>query len=651
MAEPFNPYHEWLGLSADVASPNYYQLLGLAEREPDLEKIAVAGDRALARVRSFRPGSHAKAWSELLDEIYAAKTCLLEPEVKAEYDERLARLSLAGSLGCQASPDDQQPIAAGPARAPVDVDRYPPGMAPPSARPATPASPKAEPTPIAAELVPDLPNVYASPAGVPTGEIAATAVPQWGGASTPAAYPPAYGAPMSAYAPGMYGPAQSGVPYGVMPAALAPAAHYGTAGPAALHPLSPDPMSPVSIPGISGPAAGTGSPQRIVGFVGATESPPMAKAYAPQPAAVPMGTDVAAQAEHALGPLPGSGPAIGGELARRREERSQQMLMLAAVAGGAAVLAALIIYVNLPPRASGEASSTLAQVNPHSDVPQPMPRTVESSLPTGRPTPIPAVTPMPVQPSPAPAPMPVSPMPEVSPMPSPEAPPPMAPMPEVKPETKPDPMPAPVPSPPQPPPMPAPILTPAPTLSPVEPAALGKALTLGRAALGEQNFEEADKFIAEAQSLARLPEHQAMVARLKEIAGYVRQFRRAVEAAAHSFEAAESFTVGNSTRVAVVEVLPDKIILRHTGQNKVYPYAELPPGLAVAIADHKFDGMDPMSRVIKGAFYAVSKGDQVALRQKAKTWWEEAQLGGVDLTHLMPFLTESYDLTGGASNP
>ena len=208
-------------------------------------------------------------------------------------------------------------------------------------------------------------------------------------------------------------------------------------------------------------------------------------------------------------------------------------------------------------------------------------------------------------------------------------------------------MPAPMPT-------PAPALTPAPSLSPApspeELAALGKALKLGRAAVGEQNFEEADKFIAQAQSLARLPEHQAMVARLKEIAGYVRQFRQAVEAAAQNFEAAESFTVGTSTRVAVVEVLPDKIILRHTGQNKVYPYAELPPGLAVAIADFKLDGNDPASRVIKGAFYAVSKGDQVALRQKAKTWWEEAQLGGLDLSHLMPFLTETYDLTGGSGN-
>jgi hypothetical protein len=331
------------------------------------------------------------------------------------------------------------------------------------------------------------------------------------------------------------------------------------------------------------------------------------------------------------------------ELANRRAEQSRRNMLIASVVGGAVLVAGAIIYANLPPRGQSEGETAVAQGDPPPDAPQPLPRAVESTLPSGQPTPLPKVTPAPVQPTPAPMPMP-TPTP-VSPTPVPEAPPqpmPPAPMPETKPETKPESTPAPPPAPPQP--------QPTPTATADELAALSKALTLGRAALGEQNFDEADKYIAEAQSLARSPEHQAMAARLKEVAGYVRQFRKAVELASQGFDAAESFTVGTSTRVAVVEVLPDKIILRHTGQNKTYPYAELPPGLAVAIADHKLDGNDPMSRVVKGAFYAVSKGDRVALRQKAKTWWEEAQLGGVDLSHLMPFLTESYDLGGAGKS-
>src|SRR5262245_14383720 len=90
MSDPFNAYHEWLGLPVDAASPTYYQILGLAELESDARKIAQAGDRALTRVRGFRPGSHAKEWSRLLDEINSAKSCLLDAVVKKEYDRCLA---------------------------------------------------------------------------------------------------------------------------------------------------------------------------------------------------------------------------------------------------------------------------------------------------------------------------------------------------------------------------------------------------------------------------------------------------------------------------------------------------------------------------------------------------------------------------------
>jgi hypothetical protein len=181
--------------------------------------------------------------------------------------------------------------------------------------------------------------------------------------------------------------------------------------------------------------------------------------------------------------------------------------------------------------------------------------------------------------------------------------------------------------------------------------ALGKALTTARIALGEQNFEEADKQLAKAEPLAKLPAHREKWARLKEAAGYVKQFRKAVEDAANSLEAGATFTVGSSTVVAMVETTPDKVVIRSAGQNKSYPYADLPPGLAVALADLKLDGANPINRVIKGSYYAVAKGGDDGIRlEKAKTWWEEAQLGGVDIGHLMPFLTDKYDFEKEAAS-
>jgi hypothetical protein len=172
---------------------------------------------------------------------------------------------------------------------------------------------------------------------------------------------------------------------------------------------------------------------------------------------------------------------------------------------------------------------------------------------------------------------------------------------------------------------------------------LGKALTTAKAALGEQNFDEADKQLAIAEPLAKLPEHQAKYERLKEVADYVKQFRGAVAAAVAELEAGSVFKVGTSTQVAVVETFPDKIIVRTAGQNRAYPFQDLPPGLAAALADMKLDPAEPVNRVIKAAYLAVKQPDDEEVQSKAKTWLEEAKLGGIDATSVEMFLTDKYD--------
>jgi len=169
-----------------------------------------------------------------------------------------------------------------------------------------------------------------------------------------------------------------------------------------------------------------------------------------------------------------------------------------------------------------------------------------------------------------------------------------------------------------------------------------KHLDEARAAISEQNFAEADESLAKAEALAKLPKHQEAVSRLKQVGGYVKQFRDAVAAAVQGLEAGATFMVGTSTQVAMVEGFPDKVILRIAGMNRTFRFSEMPPGLAVAIADQKLDGADPVSRVVKGAYLLVHKRADDESRAKAKTLWDEAQAGGVDMTQLMPFLTDDY---------
>src|SRR5262245_19140057 len=107
LADDFNPYGQLLGLAPD-RPPNYYELLSLSPTETDERQIVVAAEQAATKVRTFRPGSHARAWSQLLDEIQAARECLCDPTRRAEYDAELRRskanLSAAASISDAARP-------------------------------------------------------------------------------------------------------------------------------------------------------------------------------------------------------------------------------------------------------------------------------------------------------------------------------------------------------------------------------------------------------------------------------------------------------------------------------------------------------------------------------------------------------------------
>ena len=184
---------------------------------------------------------------------------------------------------------------------------------------------------------------------------------------------------------------------------------------------------------------------------------------------------------------------------------------------------------------------------------------------------------------------------------------------------------------------------PPPMVTRAEVVQLIKALKAAKDALATQNFAEVDQELQQAEKLAKLPKHQEAVARLKEVEGLVRQFHDAVVAAVADFDAGTTFTVGTSTECAVVEGFSDRVTLRIAGMNRTFHFRDMPPGLAVAIADHKFDSVNPVNRVIKGAYLLVSKRADEESREKAKGWWTQAQASGVDLSNLMPFLTENYD--------
>jgi len=89
MSDSFNPYQKWLGIPPKDQPPNHYRLLGLETFESDADTISHAADRQMAHVRTFQHGQHAALSQKLLNELAGARKCLLDPQRKAQYDQKL----------------------------------------------------------------------------------------------------------------------------------------------------------------------------------------------------------------------------------------------------------------------------------------------------------------------------------------------------------------------------------------------------------------------------------------------------------------------------------------------------------------------------------------------------------------------------------
>lgn len=87
----FNPYHKWLGIPPEEQPADHYRLLAIAKFESDADVIESAADRQMGHLRTFQTGQHSALSQKLLNELAAAKLCLLTPDKKAAYDADLRR--------------------------------------------------------------------------------------------------------------------------------------------------------------------------------------------------------------------------------------------------------------------------------------------------------------------------------------------------------------------------------------------------------------------------------------------------------------------------------------------------------------------------------------------------------------------------------
>ena len=94
MTADFDPYREWLGIQPHEQPVDHYRLLGLIPFESDPDVIRAAADRRMAHVRKFQMGPKSIYTQQMLNNLSAAKLCLLDPATRASTLFRYGRFCL-----------------------------------------------------------------------------------------------------------------------------------------------------------------------------------------------------------------------------------------------------------------------------------------------------------------------------------------------------------------------------------------------------------------------------------------------------------------------------------------------------------------------------------------------------------------------------
>ncbi len=89
MSDAFDPYYKWLGIPPSAQPPDHYRLLGLQLFEENADVIDSGAERQMVFLRNYQIGKHSQFSQKLLNEIAAARICLLNPAKKAAYDAKL----------------------------------------------------------------------------------------------------------------------------------------------------------------------------------------------------------------------------------------------------------------------------------------------------------------------------------------------------------------------------------------------------------------------------------------------------------------------------------------------------------------------------------------------------------------------------------
>jgi hypothetical protein len=201
------------------------------------------------------------------------------------------------------------------------------------------------------------------------------------------------------------------------------------------------------------------------------------------------------------------------------------------------------------------------------------------------------------------------------------------------------------------------MVTPAPMPEPPakpEPAPKGEspewkmAMTKARESLSKGDLKEFEPLMTGLLDKAVTKEGKEQTLRLDQAGQLYKIYVESFEEAKRKAKGASSLKVGTA-EFSIVEVAPEKLIVRSQGQNKTYQWDKLPLGLAAALSDLGLSESAPVDVAARAIYFSLTPFYQeeakanTLITKRIDGWFERSAGKESVRADIKQFLTDTYE--------
>lgn len=132
------------------------------------------------------------------------------------------------------------------------------------------------------------------------------------------------------------------------------------------------------------------------------------------------------------------------------------------------------------------------------------------------------------------------------------------------------------------------------------------ALVKARQTLATANWDEMNAAAESAARSAATPEQKEMAKQLVQLAELATYYQVGVEKAIGGLKATETFNVTEQLQISIVEITPEKVIVKFNGRNKDYARSEIPLVIAHKLATFSMPADAPATKAAAQVYQALA---------------------------------------------